>query len=304
MAGERENGHKSTYCHIMKRKPWRAVHFDWHFGIDQPEGERKGLITERPNIRSMAENLNFTIYPSAKNILQTRNLTKPDFLRELCRFKELCASEPCGCILMTISSHGKIVKTDDQRDSESFEIFEDNILTHQDINSSARDDNRVPVREIIEVFRDKKLKQIPKIFFIQACRAADKKSTTESDIDRGVCVGGVQENGFRYHDGINRAHSTPYLENSVVVYSTPFGYSAGFNSRYGSHVWQVLQKTLKDILAEVPVSGPVNLLYWLKETNRRLAKSEELEIEEIKYKPLLSICHTLTKNIVFDTNNE
>lgn len=82
------------------------------------------------------------------------------------------------------------------------------------------------------------------------------------------------------------------------------GYSAGFNSRYGSHVWQVLQKTLKDILAEVPVSGPVNLLYWLKETNRRLAKSEELEIEEIKYKPLLSICHTLTKNIVFDTNNE
>lgn len=81
--------------------------------------------------------------------------------------KELCASEPCGCILMTISSHGKIVKSDDQRDSESFEIFEDNILTHQDINSSARDDNRVPVREIIEVFRDKKLKQIPKIFFIQ-----------------------------------------------------------------------------------------------------------------------------------------
>lgn len=82
------------------------------------------------------------------------------------------------------------------------------------------------------------------------------------------------------------------------------GYSAGFSDRYGSHVWEVLQMTLKDILAQVPVSGPVNLLYWLKETNRRLAKSEEWEIEEIKYKPLLSICHTLTKNIIFDTNNE
>lgn len=79
---------------------------------------------------------------------------------------------------MTISSHGEILKADDQRGSESFEIFEDNILTHQDTNSSAlsRDNSRVPVREIIEVFRDEKLKQIPKIlklkqipkiFFIQ-----------------------------------------------------------------------------------------------------------------------------------------
>lgn len=288
----------------MKRRPWRAVHFDWHFGDDQPEGERKGLITERKEIRSMAEKLNFTIYPSAKNVLQTRNLTKPDFLRELRRFKELCASESCGCILMTISSHGEILKADDQRGSESFEIFEDIILTHQDTNSSAlsRDNSRVPVREIIEVFRDEKLKQIPKIFFIQACRA-DKESTT--DVDTGFRVGDEQENEFQYQDDLlNRSHSTPYLENSVMVYSTPFGYSAGFSDRYGSHVWEVLQMTLKDILAQVPVSGPVNLLYWLKETNRRLAKSEEWEIEEIKYKPLLSICHTLTKTIIFDTNNE
>lgn len=68
---------------------------------------------------------------------------------------------------MTISSHGEIVKTDDQGGSESFEIFEDNILTHQDSSAFSRDDSRVPVREIIEVFRDRKLKQIPKIFFIQ-----------------------------------------------------------------------------------------------------------------------------------------
>lgn len=88
----RENEHKSTYCHIMKRGPWRAVHFDWHFGVDQPEKERRGLITERFEIRSMAEKLNFTIYPSAKNILQTRNLTKPDFLRELHRCKYGCVT--------------------------------------------------------------------------------------------------------------------------------------------------------------------------------------------------------------------
>lgn len=68
---------------------------------------------------------------------------------------------------MTISSHGEIVKTDDQGGSESFEIFEDNILTHQDSSTFSRDDSRVPVREIIEVFRDRKLKPIPKIFFIQ-----------------------------------------------------------------------------------------------------------------------------------------
>lgn len=62
--------------------------------------------------------------------------------------------------------------------------------------------------------------------------------------------------------------------------------------------------TLKEILAQVPVIGPVNLLHWLKETNNRLAKSEEYEIDDIEYKPLLSICHTLTRNIIFDTNND
>lgn len=81
------------------------------------------------------------------------------------------------------------------------------------------------------------------------------------------------------------------------------GYSAGFSYRIGSHVWKVLQMTLKEILAQVPVIGPVNLLHWLKETNNRLAKSEEYEIDDIEYKPLLSICHTLTRNIIFDTNN-
>lgn len=100
-------------------------------------------------------------------------------------------------------------------------------------------------------------------------------------------------------DGINIAQSTPYLENSVFVYSTPFGYSAGSHETKGSHVWKVLIKTLDEILKQVEVKGPVNLLSWLKKTNGVLAKSDEFKIADDPYKPLLSFCHTLTKEILF-----
>lgn len=99
-------------------------------------------------------------------------------------------------------------------------------------------------------------------------------------------------------DEPNRAHSTPYLENSVIVYSTPFGYSAGSSNKKGSHVWEVLKNTLDEILKQGDGKGPVKLLSWLKETNGVLAKSER-DINDGTYKPLLSICHTLTREILF-----
>lgn len=85
--------------------------------------------------------------------------------------KNLCVSEPCGCILLSISSHGVIVKMDDQMNSGDFETFEDFILTHPELDqnefSTNYVDERVSVKEIMEMFRDERLKKIPKIFFIQ-----------------------------------------------------------------------------------------------------------------------------------------
>lgn len=85
--------------------------------------------------------------------------------------KNLCVSEPCGCILLSISSHGVIVKMDDQMNSGDFETFEDFILTHPELDKSKFStnyvDERVSVKEIMEMFRDERLKKIPKIFFIQ-----------------------------------------------------------------------------------------------------------------------------------------
>lgn len=87
----------------------------------------------------------------------------------------------------------------------------------------------------------------------------------------------------------------------LFFFCTCAGYSAGSHSTQGSHVWKVLIKTLDEILKQVDVNGPVNFLSWLKETNGVLAKSDEFVIdsEENRYKPLLSICHTLTKQILF-----
>lgn len=99
---------------------------------------------------------------------------------------------------------------------------------------------------------------------------------------------------------------TGLLQVISELYSSLFllGYAAGFETvRMGSHTWNVLQKTLEKILSQ-PDHGPVNLLNWLKETNRKLATSDDFRImdssgKEIAYKPLFSICHTLTKQIEF-----
>lgn len=82
------------------------------------------------------------------------------------------------------------------------------------------------------------------------------------------------------------------------------GYAAGFNHDLGSRVWLVLKETLDKFLTQVQHNGPVNLLYWLKETNRELAKLEyriqdkENPDKTFSYKPILSICHRLTGEIV------
>lgn len=71
---------------------------------------------------------------------------------------------------MAVSSHGVILKTDTPPEEE-VEVYEDYILTHPEPDRSSYSegfkDERVTVREIVEVFRDKRLKGIPKIFFIQ-----------------------------------------------------------------------------------------------------------------------------------------
>lgn len=79
--------------------------------------------------------------------------------------KELCVSEPCGCIFLTISAHGTFVKADDQRDGGDLEFVEDCI--------SIPNNELVPIQEIIEVFRDETLNKIPKIFFIQVQEKLD-----------------------------------------------------------------------------------------------------------------------------------
>lgn len=76
------------------------------------------------------------------------------------------------------------------------------------------------------------------------------------------------------------------------------GYSAGSSNKKGSHVWEVLKNTLDEILKQGDGKGTVKLLSWLKETNGVLAKSER-DINDDQYKPLLSICHTLTREILF-----
>lgn len=90
---------------------------------------------------------------------------------------------------------------------------------------------------------------------------------------------------------------------NIIHYFIIFaGYSAGSSNKKGSHVWEVLKNTLDEILKQGDEKGPVKLLSWLKETNGVLAKSE-MDIndgsKEIRYKPLLSICHTLTREILF-----
>jgi hypothetical protein len=88
-----------------------------------------------------------------------------------------------------VSSHGVILKTDQNRQSfhesgdQEVETYEDYILTHPEREKTSFspdfEEERVTVREIVEIFRDAKLKGIPKIFFIQVIQvtyAGDKKS--------------------------------------------------------------------------------------------------------------------------------
>nr|XP_034328253.1 uncharacterized protein LOC105325615 [Crassostrea gigas] len=310
---------QSTYCNIMEGRPCRAACFDWDFREVAFTGpaKREGIYYERQKFMTMVKELNFTIYPSEKEVRVTRSLPKRNFIKELKKFKNLCVSEPCGCILLSISSHGVIVKTDDQIDSGDFETFEDFILTHPELDQNEFSknyvDERVSVKEIMEMFRDERLKKIPKIFFIQACRNQMHPADLDADIGFDVCV--VRDNGEgeplpqnhllvpQASPGKNMAYSPPYLENSVIVFSTPFGYVAGVEStKLGSHVWDVLEDTLKSM---VPVNGSINLLDWLKKTNGELAKDENFEIQRnVKYKPLLSISHTLTKQILFKLQRE
>nr|XP_034328281.1 uncharacterized protein LOC105346032 isoform X2 [Crassostrea gigas] len=232
---------QSTYCNIMEGRPCRAACFDWDFrnvAITAP-AEREGIFNERQRFVMMIKNLNFTIYPSEKEVKVTRNLPKRNFIKELKKFKNLCVSEPCGCILLSISSHGVIVKMNDQIDSGDFETYEDFILTHPEPDENEFSENyvdeRVSVKEIIDVFTDKGLRNIPKIFLIQACRNRFHAANQDSDVDIGFDVCVVRDNGegvpLPLNDlrvppdppGTNIAYSPPYLENSVIVFSTPFG---------------------------------------------------------------------------------
>lgn len=98
-----------------------------------------------------------------RSILFTTNYINQLQLLNFFLVKKLCVSEPCGCILLTISSHGILKEADDQRDGENLKTFENWIFT----SDYAADEEQVPLKEIFEVFRDETLRKIPKIFFIQ-----------------------------------------------------------------------------------------------------------------------------------------
>lgn len=69
----------------MEGRPCRAACFDWDFrnvAITAP-AEREGIFNERQRFVMMIKNLNFTIYPSEKEVKVTRNLPKRNFIKEL-----------------------------------------------------------------------------------------------------------------------------------------------------------------------------------------------------------------------------
>ena len=72
---------------------------------------------------------------------------------------------------VAVSSHGVIVKKDEHVGEGGVDIYEDYILTYPDPKAIRYSINfveeRVSLKEIVDIFRDKQLKGIPKIFFIQ-----------------------------------------------------------------------------------------------------------------------------------------
>ena len=87
------NSSQPTYCSAMKKGPWKARLFDWQFDPNiaaySPE-QRNSIILERWKFQTnILVKLNFEIeIPPPKDILNTRNLTKDSFLRELHDCKE------------------------------------------------------------------------------------------------------------------------------------------------------------------------------------------------------------------------
>ncbi|XP_062602262.1 uncharacterized protein LOC134263925 isoform X2 [Saccostrea cucullata] len=188
---------------VMKGRPWKAVNFDWDFSVSD-KGLKRGIaiIPERNSFIRMLEDLKFQIYPfDHEDVKLTRNLSKSKFLDEL-RECELCCDGSCGCLLVTVSSHGVILPQNEQKGSQTDNVetqdgqtdkvktYEDYVLTHPEPGkngfSTNFKDERVSVREIVEIFRDPDLKGIPKIFFIQACRDDSKQITGNSGVDEGV----------------------------------------------------------------------------------------------------------------------
>lgn len=71
----------------MKGRPCRAACFDWDFNGVATSGpaKREAIFVERPKFVEMIKELNFTIYPSEKEVKVTRNLPKGNFVKELKR---------------------------------------------------------------------------------------------------------------------------------------------------------------------------------------------------------------------------
>jgi hypothetical protein len=78
----------ANYNDVMKRKPRRAVNFDWDFYNVAENGplQREAIRNERKLFNRMLEKLKFKIYPESKEIV-TRNLSKNRFIEELKKCK-------------------------------------------------------------------------------------------------------------------------------------------------------------------------------------------------------------------------